>query len=141
MQSYDQKTEELLANIKVRIEEITSGEVGMLVYLKEAVFPEASSRGVSHSMITVSCLFLNEEKSICADLFRTGTAGFMECVYGNVISGIGRKGIEEINSALMEGRWYVSEIPGSGNEKERKRSSRIKNLGVPFKFSFLMRGA
>ena len=94
MQAHDIKTEELLANIKSRIEEITSGESGMLVYLKEAVFPEGNSRGPSQSMITVSCLFLSEEGSICADLFRTGTAGFMECVYGSMVSGIGKRGIE-----------------------------------------------
>lgn len=141
MQGNEIKTDELLAIIKKRIEEITSGEVGMPVYLKEAVFTEWKSRGSSHSMITVSCLFLNEESNICADLLRTGSAGFMECIYGNIISSIGIKGIEEINSALMEGRWYISESPRSGNEKEKKKASRKKSLNVPFKFSFLMKGA
>ncbi len=141
MQAHDIKTEELLTNIKSRIEEITSGESGMLVYLKEAVFPEGNSRGPSQSMITVSCLFLSEEGSICADLFRTGTAGFMECVYGSMVSGIGKRGIEEINSALMDGRWYISETPGNRDEKEKKKPPRKKSLHVPFKLSILMRGA
>jgi hypothetical protein len=141
MQGHDKKTEELIANIKSRIEEITSGEIGMLVYLKEVVFPEGNGRGASQSMITVSCLFLSEEGSICADLFRTGIAGFMECVYGSMISGISKRGLEEINSALMDGRWYISEIPGDGSDKEKKKISRKKSLHVPFKLSMLMRGA
>ena len=141
MQDHDKKTDELLANIKTKIEEITSGEIGMLVYLKEVVFPEGGSRGASQSMITVSCLFLSEEGGICADLFRTGTAGFMECVYGSVISSIGKRGLEEINTALMDGRWYISETPGTGNEKEKKKTSRKKSLHVPFKLSILMKGA
>lgn len=141
MQGHDNKTDELLANIKLKMEEITSGEIGMLVYLKEAVFPEGNSRGPSQSMITVSCLFLSEEGSICADLFRAGTAGFMECVYGSMINSIGKRGLEEINSALMEGRWYISETPGHGNEKVKKKTSKKKNLHVPFKLSMLLRGA
>jgi hypothetical protein len=141
MQGHDKKTDELLINIKLKIEEITSGEIGMLVYLKEAVFPEGNSRGASQSMITVSCLFLSEEGSICADLFRSGTAGFMECVYGSMINSIGKRGLEEINSALMEGRWYISETPGNGNEKVKKKTSKKKNLHVPFKLSMLLRGA
>lgn len=141
MPSHDKKTEDLLAGIKVRIEEITSGEIGMLVYLKEAVFPEGNSRGASQSIITVSCLFLNDEKNICADLFRAGTAGFMECVYGSAINAISRRGLEEINSALNDGRWYVSENPGSGSEKQGKKASRKKAIHVPFKLSFLMKGA
>lgn len=141
MQNDGKKIDELLINIHTRIEEITTGEIGMLVYLKEAVFPESGGRGGSQSMITVSCLFMNEEKSVCADLFRTGTAGFMECIYGSTISSIGKRGLEEINNALTEGRWYVSENPGSGSEKERKKNVRKKTLHVPFKFSFLMRGA
>ncbi len=132
MQNHDKKTDELLADIHARIEEITSGEIGMLVYLKEAVFPESGGRGGSQSMITVSCLFMNEEKSVCADLFRTGTAGFMECIYGNIISSIGKRGIEEINNALAEGRWYVSENPGSGSEKERKKKRKEKVPTCPF---------
>ena len=140
MQGYDKKTEDLLTNIKIRIEEITSGEIGMLVYLKEVVFPEGNSRGASQSMITVSCLFLGDDGAICADLFRTGTAGFMECVYGSMISGIGKRGLEEINSALMDGRWYISETPGKGEEKDKKKTSRKKSLHVPFKLSMLMRG-
>jgi len=141
MQGHDKKTDELLDNIKTRIDEITSGEIGMLVYLKEAVFPEGGSRGASQSMITVSCLFISEEGNICADLFRTGTAGFMECVYGSMISGIGKRGIEEINAALIDGRWYISETPGERNEKDKKKTSRKKSLHVPFKLAMLIRGA
>jgi hypothetical protein len=141
MQRHDNKTDELLADIKTKIDEITSGEIGMLVYLKEAVFPEGGSRGASQSMITVSCLFISEEGGVCADLFRTGTAGFMECVYGSVISSIGKRGLEEINAALTEGRWYVSETPGDRSDKEKKKAVKKKNLHVPFKLVMLLRGA
>jgi len=139
MQGHDKKTEELIADIKMKLDEITSSEIGMLVYLKEVVFPESNSRGASQSMITVSCLFVNDEGGICADLFRTGTAGFMECVYGSMINGIGKRGLEEINSALLDGRWYISESPGS--EKDSKKITKKKSLHVPFKLSMLMRGA
>ncbi len=141
MQNHDEKTLDLLTNIKAKISEITSGDNGMLVYLKETAFFEGSgSRGLPHGMITVSCLFINEENEVCADLFITGSAGFMECIYGNAINGIGIKGLNEINLSLMNGRWYVSENPG-GHVKSSKKFLRGKVNHVPFKFSFLMRGA
>ena len=91
MSGYDEKNEDIVLSIKERINEITSGEAGMLVNLNGVAYPEGG-RGSSHSMISVSCLFINEEGSVCADLFRTGTAGFTECVCGSVISTIGKRG-------------------------------------------------
>jgi hypothetical protein len=46
--------------------------------------------------------------------------GFMECLYGNIVSSIGPKGIDVINSALKEGRWYISETPKDDKEDKNK---------------------
>ncbi|HPJ34772.1 MAG TPA: hypothetical protein PK358_08055 [Spirochaetota bacterium] len=140
MSGNDKKMEELVSSIKEILEEITSGEVGMLVNLRGVVFPEGG-RGGAQSTIAVSCLFINEEGSVCADLFRNGTAGFMECVYGSIISTIREKGLEKIRDALLRGEWSLSEnlesISGNGRKKTRRKKSR----GGPFKFSFMARGA
>ena len=140
MNSIDLRTDETLLNIKKKVLDITEYEKGMPVYLKQVAFPENDTRKGPHSIINASCLFVNEEGKVCADLFRTGSAGFMECIYGNIIDSIGKKGLEDIYSALLEERWYVSESPAERDVKSRRKKSGKRISVVPFRFSFHMRG-
>ena len=139
MNNIDIKTDETLLNIKKKILDITEDETGMPVYLKQVIFPESDSKRGSQCIINASCLFINEEGNVCADLFRTGTAGFMECVYGNIISSIGKRGLEEIYSALLEERWYTSEpaanikVKSDRNRSRKRISGRCNNDFTKFK--------
>ncbi len=143
MQELDKGHEDILLKIKEKIVEITAGESGMIVYLRDAVYNEYN-RGSSHNVITISCVFINEDGNLCADLFRSGSGGFMECLYGNIVSSIGPKGIDVINSALKEGRWYISETPkddsGDKNKNNKKKSSTGKRFHLPFRFYCMMKG-
>jgi len=134
----DQRIHDLVEDIKGKIADITSGEIGMIVYLKNASYHD-NSRGSTHNIITVSCVFINDDGNLCADLFRTGAAGFMECLYGNIVSGMGLKGVEVIYSAINEGRWYLAETPKK-NDYEKKVKQKKRLFNIPFKFHCLMKG-
>lgn len=140
MQELEKRHRDLIADIKNRVCEITKGEIGMIVYLRDASYNDYS-RGGSHNIITVSCIFINEEGNLCADLFRSGPGGFMECLYGNIVESIGTKAIEIINSALVEGRWYLAENPrdDSSGKNDKKKVAR-KKFHLPFRFSCMFKG-
>lgn len=125
--------EELISVIKSRISSITGNHKEMPVYLSDVTFKSSRENG-RNSRISISCLFVNEEGNICADMFRSGTAGCVDFICGLMINTFEGKVLENIISSLDGNMWYITD---SIDELRKKK----KNIVSSFKIPFFKKGA
>jgi len=125
--------DQLIHEIKEKILEIPGGAVGRPINL-DNVLSKDSSGCKSGSKISISCLFINDNGNVCADMYRSGTAGCVDFVCGLDLNSANEKILNDIMSALSGNRWSVADYPVL--EKQKKR-----NLVSTFKFPFIQKGA
>jgi len=124
---------EITARINDLVTEITGGDRGVIVNLKGVTYTETYRSELGSSTIDVSCLFINDDGTLCADMYRTARGGFFEFICGKSIDDMCRKGLHEIVYALTNERWSVS-------EQVRKKTGNRRSFS-PLKISFHLRGA
>lgn len=117
--------DEIIVSIKNRISDILGGETGGAVNLENFLYHESDAGG----RVRISCLFINEDGRVCADMYRTGTAGSIDFICGRVIDSINEKTLKKILAALEESRWSASVEPSSGKKKKSILASALK---LPF---------
>ena len=127
------QTDDLLSRISCLVNHITESEAGKTIYLKNVVYNSRSLK-TGGGATSVNCIFLNEERNLCADLYRLGSGGFFDFICGRVIDDLEECGLEVIVSALECGNWSV-DASGYVDTKEKKRA-----LSFP-KIPFFQKGA
>jgi len=127
------KNEELIREIKARVSDISCGDNGRPINLDNVVFRE-SGRSKSGSRINITCIFINEDGNVCADMYRSGSAGCVDFICGLDLRSADDKILKEIKAALLGGKWSASDY--QAEEKNKKR-----NPVSSFKIPFLQKGA
>ncbi len=125
--------DELILEIKDKIVQIAGNDAGRPVNL-DGVLINGSGRSNCGGKISISCLFINEDGHVCADMYRAGSAGCVDFICGLALNSSNDKILKEIMSALDDERWSVADYPAV--EKQKKR-----NLVSAFKIPFLQKGA
>ena len=125
--------EELISAIKEKIMNISGNDAGRPVKLENVPFYE-SGRPYGSGKIYVASIFINEDGNLCADMYRSGSAGCIDFICGLDLNSADEKNLKQIISALDGNRWSVAEPPVM--EKQKKR-----NLVSSFKIPFLKKGA
>jgi len=124
---------ELIQEIKSKITEIHGNDSEKPVNLDDVSYRE-SGRSNCGGKINITCLFINEEGNVCADMYRTGAAGCVDFICGLSLDSINEKFLMKIISALNEKKWSVEDYPVLKKEKKR-------NLVSAFKIPFFQKGA
>jgi len=124
---------EMIREIKEKVSEISRGDNGTPINLDNIVFREPGKTG-SGNKIFITCLFINEDGNVCADMYRSGSAGCVDFICGLDLNSADEKILKEIKSALAGNKWSVSDYPEA--EKNKKR-----NPVSSFKIPFLQKGA
>jgi hypothetical protein len=114
---------ELIRNIKSRIIDAGGGS-GDPVYFERVSYFESRKSSTGSANVSVNCIFINEEGEICADLYRSGTAGFFDFICGKRIPDLSEQGLREILYALDNDMWYVKEA----DEKEKSAGKGLFRL-------------
>jgi len=127
------KNEELIREIKEKVSDISCGDNGRPINLDNVVFRE-SGRSKSGSRINITCLFINEDGNVCADMYRSGSAGSVDFICGLDLSSADERILNEIKTALLGGKWSVADYQAVENNKKRNPVS-------SFKIPFLQKGA
>lgn len=125
--------DELILEIKERITDIAGIDAGIPVNLENVLFSESYRSGCG-GKISITCLFINEDGNICANMYRSDTAGCVDFICGLVLDSVDEKALNHIKSALEEKRWSVTK--NSVVEKPKKR-----NIVSSFKIPFFQKGA
>jgi hypothetical protein len=125
--------DELILEIKDKIVQIAGNDAGRPVNL-DGVLINESGRSNGAGKISISCLFINEDGNVCADMYRAGSAGCVDFICGLALNSSSEKILKEIMSALDDKRWSIADYPE--DEKQKKR-----NLVSAFKIPFLQKGA
>ena len=120
---------ELLQNIKSRVIE-AGGGTGSPVYLNNISYFETRKSSSGSGNFFINCLFLDDEEEVCADLYRTCSAEFVDFICGKRILDLGIRGLREVLYALENNLWKVEKDLGK-KKKENKFS---------FKLPFLIKG-
>lgn len=124
---------ELICEIKEKLIN-AGGAKGDPVYLDGISYFETRKSSSGSANITINCLFINEEGDVCADLYRSGTAGFFDFICGKRICDLSERGLKEVLFALENNMWYMKET----RERENPRSRRLFRL--PLRLPFLYKG-
>jgi len=124
---------ELLREIKEKITHISESDAGRPVNLDNVLCHE-SGRSNCYGKINITCLFINEEGNVCADMYRTGSVGCADFFCGMTLDSVDKKILGEIVSALDRNKWSVADYPVL--EKHKKR-----NLASSFKIPFFQKDA
>lgn len=124
-----------LARIKELILEITGDNREAVICFNDVLFNESSRSKMGSSSVSVSCIFLDEEDRICADMYRAGIAGFYEFICGISIDDLPVRGLEEIVFALENRRWSIND------ETKPKKKSGSRNFLMNFRIPFHLKGA
>lgn len=127
------KNEELVREIKEKVSDISCGDNGRTINFDNVVFRE-SGRSKSGSKINITCLFINEDGNVCADMYRSGSAGCVDFICGLDLSSADERILNEIKAVLFEGKWSVTDYQVVENNKKRNPVS-------SFKIPFLQKGA
>jgi len=133
MRSFGQK--EILDQINTIINDITGGDGGIIINLKNVAFNESCRSNLGSSTLAVSNLFINDDGRLCADIYRTGSGGFFEFICGMGIEDVGSRGLDEILYALRNDRWTLSEQP------RPQKKSRNRKILMPIRMPFHLKGA
>jgi hypothetical protein len=125
--------DELIREIKEKIQVISGESEGIPVYLENVAFPE-TDRSAGGGKITITCLFINEDGRLRADMHRSGCAGCVDFICGISLNLLDERSLGKIVYALNENRWSMPEIPAGKKQKKRNPVS-------VFKLPFLQKGA
>ncbi len=123
----------LLESIKSKIAE-AGGDTGSPLYLDGISYFETRKSSTGSGNLSINCIFINEEGNVCADLYRSGAAGFFDFICGKEISDLSERGLTEILYALDKGLWSVEDT----GEVQGGRGSRGMTR-LPFKIPFMRR--
>lgn len=123
---------EKVARIRDLITEITGGNRGIVIYLKNVAYTESYRSTIGSSSISISCIFMNDNEAVCADLYRTGNGGLFDFICGKAIDDLSSRGLDDIAYALSSGNWSVSEQVKSHKHKKVKSRTSIISLRMPF---------
>ena len=121
------KKNELIQKIKMKVIEILGSETGRMVNLDNVLCRESGQSNVGVK-ISITCLFLNEDGNLCADIYRSGSTGSVDFICGLVIDSLNEKVLKHVITALDENRWSVADCPVSEKKKKIKFSSAFKIL-------------
>ena len=124
---------ELIQDIKSRIIDAGGGS-GNPIYFEKVSYFESRKSSTGSANVSINCIFINEEGEICADLYRSGTAGFFDFICGKRISDLSEQGLNEVLYALDNNMWYVKEVA----EKEKRAGKGLSRL--PLRLPFLYKG-
>lgn len=133
MSSAIMSKDELIQEIRERITAIPGVDAGRPVNLDNVLFNESGRSGCG-GKINITCLFINDDGNVCADMYRAGTAGCIDFICGLTLSSVDEKALKKVISALEEERWSVPDYPLEKKQKKR-------NLVSSFKIPFLQKGA
>lgn len=125
--------DQLIQEITKMVMAISGGYEGMPVNLENVQFFE-SGRANCGGKIRITCLFINEEGNVCADMYRTGSAGCVDFICGIALNSADEKVLKQIFSALNDNRWSVAD--SSVPVKQKK-----KNIALSIKLPFIQKGA
>jgi len=120
--------DELILEIKEMIMHISGSDAGRPVNLNNVLIRE-SGRSNCGGKISIACLFINEDGNVCADMYRSGTAGCVDFICGLVLNSVDEKILREMLSALSDNRWSVADYPAF--EKQKKRNF-VPSFKIPF---------
>jgi hypothetical protein len=120
---------ELIQEIKSKITDAGGGS-GDPVYLDGVSYFETRKSSTGSANVSINCIFINEEGEICADLYRSGTAGFFDFICGKKIYDLSERGLREVLYALDNDLWYVKETVEK--EKTESKGQFRFSLRLPF---------
>lgn len=123
----------LLESIKSKITE-AGGDTGTPLYLDGVSYFETRKSRTGSGSLSINCIFINEEGNVCADLYRSGAAGFFDFICGKEISDLSDRGLTEILYALEKGNWSVEDTGEAQGERGKCGMTRL-----PFKIPFMRR--
>lgn len=126
---------DILDQINTKMNEITGGDGGIIINLRNVAFNESCRSSLGSSTLAVSNLFINDDGRLCADIYRTGSGGFFEFICGMGIEDVGSRGLDEILYALRNERWTLSEQP------RPQKKSRSRKMLMPIRMPFHQKGA
>jgi len=124
---------ELILEIKKKIKYISGNDAGNPVNFDNSLFYE-SGRSSTACRMNITCLFINEDGTICADIYRSGSEECVDYICGLDLNSLNEKILIRILSAIDHNKWSVND--SADLEKEKKR---IQFLN--FKIPFLQKGA
>lgn len=125
--------DELIFAIKEKIMNISGNDNGEPVNVDNVLLHESDRTNCGGKMY-ITCIFINEDGNVCADMYRAGAAGYVDFFCGLDLHSISEKNLKLIMSALDGDKWSVPDSPVL--EKQKKR-----NLVSSFKIPFLQKGA
>jgi len=125
--------DELIHEIKEKITDISGIVARRPVNLENFLFSESHRSGCG-GKISITCLFINDDGNVCADMYRFGSAGCVDFICGRALNTIDEKVLKKIMSALEEKKWSVTDYPIMETQKKR-------NLVSSLKIPFLQKGA
>jgi hypothetical protein len=117
--------EELLFGIKSKMSDITCNQRGMPVYLADVSFKAAGMRG-GNDRISISCLFINEDGRVCADMFRSGSAGCVDFICGLMIDSFEESVLVHLITCLNRNMWHIHDSIDELRKKKKGISSHLK---------------
>ena len=120
----------LLESIKSKIAE-AGGDSGTPLYLDGVSYFETRKSRTGSGSLSINCIFINEEGNVCADLYRSGAAGFFDFICGKEISDLSDRGLTEILFALEKGNWSVEDT-GEVQGKRGKGGMARLTIKIPF---------
>jgi hypothetical protein len=128
MSSAIKSKDQLIQEIRERISDIPGVDAGRPVNLDNVLFNESGRSGCG-GKISVTCLFINDDGNVCADMYRAGTAGCIDFICGLTLNSADEKALKKIISALEEKRWSVPDYP---LEKKQKKRNSVTSFRIPF---------
>ncbi len=124
---------EMILNIKERILDSCNCKIGMTVNIENFNFSE-SGKSNSGVKMSISCIFLNEDGNVCADMYRWGAAGCVDFICGRALDSLDENTLKKLIFTLD--RNGVLSMNYNSSSKRKK-----KHLVSILKFPFLKKGA
>lgn len=120
--------EKLILEIKEMITCISGSDSGKPINLHN-VSVHQTGRSACGGKINISCIFINEDGNVCADMYRLGIAGCVDFICGLVLDSVDETILNEILYAFSEHRWSLDDYPDMEKDKKKKFAS---NFRIPF---------
>lgn len=125
--------DELISAIKERIISISGSDEVRTVNLENVQFHE-SDRTAANGRMYITCIFINEDNNVCADMYRSGAACCVDFICGLDLKSVDEKNLKQILSALDKNICFDEDAPVIAKQKKR-------NLVSALKIPFLQKGA
>lgn len=120
--------DEMIINIRERILDSGSNDTGLTINLENFSFSE-SGRSNSGIKMSISCLFVNEDGKVCADMYRWGAAGVVDFICGRAIDALDENILRKLISTLDGYGILSSRCNSIGKQKKRRIVSAFR---IPF---------